>query len=344
MAVTVGLVLAGTAFPVWRGLSIRPPEAAWLTVSGPGVAVPGQGFQIEVRLSPGLDSSQLVVDLHGSTWTRDSRGFLVGSKPLPIGPDPGPRVLTLIIPERDDLGYVIPIIFLSPTGAWRDRSHVARTEPIPVRKQPPSASGAEERRSMLAAFEDRSDPAVQPSPLRSVEIVLGMIWLAAAAAAGGRGWSRGNAGAIGLRRRNAWCLLAGCCVVAAAWELFDIEALLVLEGRSLAQERHVYGLREPVQRWITTAIVAGFAATAAGLFLVRVKSSLRLTLAGLALFGVACILGLLSLHAVDRIAHVALWGVPRIQWLKLAGALIALVGALLGLPRSAAWTERTKRA
>jgi hypothetical protein len=341
VAVTVGLVLAGTAFGVWRWLSIRPPEAAWLRVSGSSGAVSGQGFQIEVRVSPGLDSSQLVVDLHGSTRTRESLGFLVGSKPVRVGPDTMPRVFTLRIPEREDLGHVIPIIFLSPTGRWRDRSHAARIDPIPVRPQ--RLPRIEQSNAPWAAYDDRPDPGIQPSPSRPVGILLGMVWLAAGAGAFRGGWIAGSAGGFGPRTGKLWRILAGCCVVAAAWELFDIETLLVLEGRSLALERHVYGLREPVQRWITTAVLAGFAASTTGMFLVRVEGALRLMLAGLVLFGVACTLGLLSLHAVDRIAHAAHWGVPGIQWLKLTGALIALVGALSGLSRSVALTKRTER-
>jgi len=63
-------------------------------------------------------------------------------------------------------------------------------------------------------------------------------------------------------------------------------------------------------------------------------------LLGLAVFSGISAVAAISHHAIDRIAYAVWWGVPAMQWMKIASGGFALAGAAMPSTRAGSHARR----
>ena len=323
LAWIAGVALA-TAWLVFRGR----PESGWLTVDGDAHAVPGLALMLNIRIDPPLPSQLLVADLHWSTRRREPMGFLTGGRPQRLSGAIGSCRVEIPVPERDEMGFVQAVVYVSPSGRWEDRIRSASTEPIPVR----SAIAAGDRPETVhwAVHDHLPDPGSQPSASTSGRALVAALWLFVAVR---MAWvyrvpvTNGNARSSRERR---WMMVAFCgALLAAAWQALAMDSVLGDDIRRLTIDHRLYFEREWLQKLTTLAIAVGAAGVIAWLSNSSLSRSTRAVLLGLASLLALSALSIVSLHSVDRLADLPFWDMPVIDWLKIAVTLVAVVGSLL---------------
>jgi hypothetical protein len=243
---------------------------------------------------------------------------------------------------------VFALVYLSPSGEWRDGTRAVATALIPVGRERgpfervairhyPTAAGAAASRSAGA----RAEPA-RTSSVRSTawaHPVIAVLLLAAAyfaVRAGGRDPS-GRPGAPG--ERAVWLFFAAALAVSAAVEISGLAGHLASLGRRLAGQVHVYDYRRPFQKAVMSATVAA----SLGLFFLFIRAPQRpgspraLWWAGLGLAEYAALsfAGVLSFHAVDVFRGLSWHGLAPFDALRGAGVVIAIVAARCAARRKA---------
>jgi hypothetical protein len=193
-------------------------------------------------------------------------------------------------------------------------------------------------------------PGSQPIPSAPIRWLTGLIWLASAAV----GVAAGRSGSENARRMPGWfraCLrtrvgtwanplaaaprslvghaVAAGCLLAAGWELIGLETLLGSRARELALATRSYHERAVYQKGLTLGVLAAWGCMVAWVYGRPRRSGFwRMTL-GLGTFGLLALAGVVSLHAVDRVANEAWLQVPVIQWLKLGVTVWAVWPSLI---------------
>jgi hypothetical protein len=281
----------------------------------------------------------IVCTLHRANAERRGWGYLASSGPARTAAGGGTYAFSFAVPEKADTAFVFALVYLSPSGDWRDGTRAVATELIPLgpEKAPfrriairhyPTAAGAAAAR---AAGERPRPPQASARTAAWAHPIIAILLLAAAHFAvrarrrdpGGRPEERGE--------RTVWLFFAVLLAVSAAVEISGLAGHLASLGRRLASQVHVYDYRRPFQKAVMSATVA----TSLGLFFLFIRATRRpgspraLWWAGLGLAEYAAVsfAGLLSFHAVDVFRGLSWHGLAPFDALRGAGVVIALVAA-----------------
>ncbi len=336
--VRLTLLVVGFGAAAWCGLETLRPKARWLVLACPPIAVPGRPLPIELRFPTPLPPGRLSVDLH----VRDPVGggnAVAGVLQTNLNSHPGTLRVEVPVRLATTSGTVRAVVYLSPNGAWQDRTHAAITEGIPFRASltpEPGYSGRLVRRPLFKLDWPSNPTRVRILPLRAATAIL---WLIAATAAllprhpSYRFLSDSGASVAGPETGLRFLALG--CALASVVEATDLTRYLGEEARSLARRFAAYDGREPIQQWVSAAVIGLILAT--GIVVARRRGpwpasvAFAATTAALGLL----VLDSLSLHAFDELAESLRAGVPVLQWASLACALAVTAATVAHGPREA---------
>jgi len=345
-AAALVLVFAATWFVLDR--TERRPR--WAVVEAPGTAVIGRAFEVRVALDGSVEATKIVCTLHRANSERRGWGYLASSGPARPAAGGGTYSFAFTVPPKAETAYVFALVYLSPTGEWREGTRAVATELIPVGedlagpgRRPlervairhyPTARRAAAAKAAGERVEARR--AVRP-PSAWAHPVLALLLLATAffALRAGRRDPAGHLEAPG--ERTIWLLFAAVLAVSAAVEISGLADDLTSIGRRWAQEGRVYEYRRPVQKTVMAAV----AAASAGLFFLFIRATRRpgshrgLWWAGIGLaeYVAVSFAGALSFHAVDVFRGMSWHGVSLFDALRGAGAATVLLAAYLSARR-----------
>lgn len=287
----------------WLSLH-RARESRWLQVEAPRHAVPERSLPLRVTLHSPPRDGWLIVDLHGLSARREPLGFLVHAGSQRTDREIWTYEFDTPVVAKAELGYVLAIVYLSPSGHWQDRIATAATEPIPIRR-----SGEAGELQPVPTYDPQPWIVPEQDPSLALRASIGVLWLLSGILV----WRTGSQG------------LALACVAAGLWELSGMEARLLGVARSLAREHRLYYERHALQELVTFAVLLGAAAFAAWrLRSMRARGSDALK-AALGLYAVLSLASLSSWHEADRLLAAPVLSIPLVQLAQLATALVALV-------------------
>ena len=317
------------------------PPSAWVSVEADGETFAGRPLHVRVQVPPPHASGQmLVVDLHWLNRRREPQGYLSGSAPSSMPAQGGSLDFRVAVPNDERLGYVYAVIYAGPTGSWRDRVRSAYTDPVAVHPPPPSSLADD-----LWVHWNVHDPVLadefRQSPSRLAQWLAALAWLAAAAL-WVRRWQFGNGAAGSVApNRNIVIFCTAACIAAACWEFVSAEEIAGDAARRLAANAHLYHERETAQIAVTLAVLACVSWLAIRIMeRTREPRGIRWVLLGLTLFAGTNAVAAISHHAIDRIAYAVWWGVPAMQWMKIASGGLALAGAAMPSTRAGSHARR----
>ncbi len=338
------LVFAAT----WFALDRSEHRPRWAVAETPGTAVVGGAFEVRVRLAGSVEATKIVCTLHRANAERRGWGYLASSGPAQPAAGGGTYSFDFIVPEKADTAFVFALVYLSPTGEWRDATRAVATALVPIgpEDQPlrkvalhhyPTAARTAAGR---AAGESAGPPRPAPRPSPWAHPVLAALLLAAAfyALRAGRNAPIGRPEAASERR--IWLFLAAVLATSAVVEISGFASDLASLGRHLAGQFRVYEYRKLFQK----AIMAAAASASLGLFILFIRAMRRpgsrrgLWWAGLGVaeYVVVSFTGVLSFHAVDVFRGLAWHGLSPFDALRGAGAAVALLAAFLAAKRPGA--------
>jgi len=338
IATRAGLIALVVVAGGWM-IRSKPPSS-WVSVDADGDAFAGRLLRIRVKVPPPRAAEEmLVVDLHWLNRRREPQGYLSGSAPSSVPARGGFLEFRVPVPSDERLGYVFAVIYAGPTGLWRDRVRSAYTDPVAV--HPPRWSSLGPDRWLRWNAHDPVLAEESPqSPSRLAQWLCALTWLGAAT--------------LCLRQRHAlehtsspvaqrpriliFCVLG--CVAAACWELASADVVVSETARRLAARAHLYHERETPQMVATVAVLGASWLALRVVEHARAPRGIRWMLLGLAIFSVVSAVAAISHHVIDRIAYAAWWGVPAMQWMKIASGGLALAGAAMPLVREASPARR----
>lgn len=310
-AIVVALVVAVAVF-VFR----NEPEAAWLRVDASAAVRAGEPFVVTVTLLEPADGAFLGVDLHATGASdRHVRVVAAGTSQAVGG---GQRTFRFALVPREpfDVARVHAIVFLSRSGPWSDAFRVARSESLAVVRGTPRTQDRVARPLRVHDQDGTAATDVATAPL--VRTAIAALWLGAAFVAG-RTWRKATPG-------TAAAVFVVVCLALAAWEGLAAGAWLSDHARPLARAAGLYDGRRIVQQLATIALAGGIGVLAL-VALRRAQWPPGLALAGIALYAVVALAGMLSLHEVDRLLASAVGPWPLADVLRLAGAATAAAAA-----------------
>lgn len=339
VAAAAALLLVFAA--IWFALDRSEHRPRWAVVEAPGAAVVGGAFEVRIRLDKSVEATEIVCTLHRANAERRGWGYLASSGPARPAAGGGTYSFDFVVPQKADMAFVFALVYLSPTGEWRDATRAVATALIPVGPEGrparkvalhhyPTAARTAARR---AAGESAAAPRPAPRPSPWAHPVLAALLLTAAffAIRAGRNAPAGQPGVTADRR--IWFVLAAVLAVSAVIEISGFAGELASFGRRLAGQVHVYDYRKPVQK----AIMAAAAAASLGLFFLFIRATRRpgshrgLWWAGLGVaeYVVVSFTGVLSFHAVDVFRDLAWHGLSPFDALRGAGVAVTLLAAYL---------------
>jgi hypothetical protein len=111
---------------------LHGPLADWCTITYPAEVVVNQDMKVRVQYSGIQEETSLVVDLHWNKKSGERVGYLTTAGYSPRISGEGICDFTLEVADREDIGFVIIVIYLTPTGRWKDTEKAAHSKPIPV--------------------------------------------------------------------------------------------------------------------------------------------------------------------------------------------------------------------
>ena len=316
-----GLVLLlAAAVALWWMLDRLEHHHNWLRVEAPRRAVAGRRLPLRVHLAPLAEPTRVCADLHWGRTRDQSVGYLAGGGWRAVGKEGGTFDFEIMVPPVKGLHFVTGIIYLSRTGSWRDHTLVAATEVIPV-----STNGGETFEASLRPL--RLQPqsggwAGQPRLAPLPRWLTALLFLGCAVAALASSGPTDRSGPVPGKRW--WQVLAVLLALACLWELLGLESWLGAQARAMARAEDLYYPRATLQKIV---ISGALAAVSAFLFcLWRAPKAWRLLLAAFAVYLLISLSNLVSLHAIDRIAHLSWHGLSLVQGLKLGCAALTLQG------------------
>ena len=332
----------------WSVLDRTEQRPRWVVIETTSAAAVGKPFEVRVTLAKPVEATQISCTLHRANDERRGWGFLASAGPSRPAAGGGTYAFTFHVPNKAETAYVFALVFLSPTGEWKDGTRAVATELVPIS---PAAAGEADR--ALRRLAVRTYPtAARAEALRAaatraerrppawVHPVLAALLLAAA-------WAAVRAGRAGPWRRpessverTVWFLFAAVLVVCAFIEISGFAGAVAAFGRQWARGAQIYDVRRPLQK----LIMAGLAAGSLGLFFLFIKAVRRpgsrrdLWWAGIGLadYLVLSFVGVLSFHAVDAARSVTLLGVPPYDAVRAAGVLTALLAGFAAARRGEA--------
>jgi len=310
----------------WNVLRAPYPQATWLSVEAPAVAVMNRPLQLRITLPSPSDAGMLMADLHGSADRHEPMGYLNHSSPHLVTPEGGVFTFDIPIPVRPDLKHVRAIIYLGPTERWADRLKVVATDEIPVK--PTGASKTATSWKNLQAHESVPDPEIRFHEAAWARPLIAALWvLAGLLAARGELLRVTHSEAIPQRisGRRFGLALALACLAAAVFEISGVELNLAAQLRAYAQDNRLYHDRRWLQQGATLLALGG-SATLGWVALWRTHSPARsLALLGLGLFAAFSAARLFSLHEVDQILARQMGPLSLAQFAQLASVLIVVI-------------------
>ena len=310
-------LLIGAA--IWIALEYFEPRSNWLRVEATPRAVAGQPLIVRVHLAPQPDPGILYADLHGGTSRDKPMQCIATGGPRAVGKEGGTFDYKIMVPRREDLRYVMGVIFWTRSGGWSSHKLAASTKLIPVVTDP--AAAPDNRMERLGLQRPRRYSPGHP-------LAGGASPLADGAAVPGRddrrraSWPTKRSRADNGGDLRFWRVLVVFLALACLWETLGLESWVGARARALAHAGDFYYPRAAFQKLVISLTVA-----ASLLFLAviqRVRSSWRLLLVLLVLYAAVSIVSLMSLHAIDRIADLSWHGLTIVQTLKLACASLVL--------------------
>jgi hypothetical protein len=348
VAAAAALVLVFAA--TWLVLDRTEHRPRWVVIEAPKTAAVGQKFEVRVRLERSIEATMISCSLHRANAERRGWGYLASSGPSLPAVGGGTYSFTFDVPEREDTAFAFIIVYLSPTGEWREGTRAVSTELVPVSRGEAGAHirtlekiGIHSYRTAAtsASMKAGGGRAQRPRTGRRTSawvhsILAALLIIAALSAMGaGRKCAVGDPRARG--ERAVWFLFAGALAVSAAVEISGIAGHIASLGRQLAREQNVYELRRPFQK----AVMAAVAAASLGLFFLFIKAAQRpgphralwWAAIGVADYLAVSFAGVLSFHAVDVVRDMAWHGLSPFDALRGAGILTAIGAAALSVRR-----------
>ncbi len=339
-AATLVLVFAAT----WLVLDGSERRPRWLVVEAPRAAFVGRPVEIRVTLKEPIGPAQIVCTLHRAGSDRRLQERIASSGPAREAAGGGTQVFRFDLPETESLVFVSAIIYLSPTGSWRDRTRAAHTKLLPIRRGSPAAdlqvlqrtrvyhstTAAEDAAARTAAEAASREPRREPSswdhPI--LFIILFATAILCRVKAGGK---RRDPSPAERAERTIWLAFSGILVLGAFLELSGVVGDLAAWGRRLAQDRNLYEVRGTFQKAIIAAVAAaGFGLSILFIKAMRKPGSHRYLWGvgiGLAAYLSVSFVSVLSFHAVDVVRAMTWRGISPIDAARGAGALVSLVAA-----------------
>jgi hypothetical protein len=340
------LALALVFSATWFILDRSEGRPRWLTVEAPEYAVVGRPLEVRVTLADAVEPARISCTLHRAKAGRKEGNFLASAGPDRPAAGGGTYSFVFVVPEHKDMDYAFALIFLSPTGEWRDGTRAVTSRRMPVRRDSAAAGERELVRTPLYRYPTVAESAAaagRPAarraagkPSAATRPVLAALLLAGAALSLVRaGRSRAAARAEAASERAVWLAFAAVLALGAALEVSGLAGNVVSAARRLAEEANVYEARKAFQK----VVMAAVAAAGLGLFLIFLRAVRRpgphrcLWWAGigLAVYVSVSFVSVLSFHAVDVARGMTWGGISLVDAVRGAGGLVALVAAAAAL-------------
>ena len=342
------LALALVFSATWSLLDRSEGRPRWLRVEAPEFAVVGRPLEVRVTLAQDVGPARISCTLHRAKADRKAGNYLASAGPDRPAAGGGTYSFVFEVPEHKDMDYVFALIFLSPTGEWRDGTRAVTTRRSPVRRDATPEGRPELVKTPLYRYPTAAESAAnaaRPSKRRPLgprpawtHPVLAAVLLAAAALSLVRAGRSGAAGSEAAGERAVWLAFAAVLALSAALEVSGLAGQVVAAARRLAEEANVYEARKAFQKGVMAAVAAG----GLGLFLIFLRAVRRpgrhrhLWWAGigLALYFSVSFVSALSFHAIDVARGMTWGGIPLVDAVRGAGGLVALAAAAAGLGAS----------
>ena len=342
------IVFAATWFVLDR--TERRPR--WVAVETPQTAAVGGSFEVRVTLAKPVGATRIDCTLHRANAERRGWGYLASCCPAREAVGGGTYSFVFTVPEKAETAFVFALVYLSPTGEWRDATRAVATSlvpigpagaapgPRPLKKVALHHYPTAARTAAMRAADERplaaragSGPSALAHPLLAGLLLAGAFF--ASRAGGPR--TAGPAGASA--ERKIWLVLAAVLAASAVIEVSGFAGHLAEWGRRLAGQVRIYDYRKPFQK----AVMAAAAAASVGLFILFIRAMRRPGAhrglwgagIGVAEYVIVSATGVLSFHAVDVFRSLAWHGLSPFDALRGAGAASALVAAYLSARRKA---------
>lgn len=335
-AVAIFLIFAAT----WLLLDRTERRPRWLTIEAPEFVTVGRALEIRVTLDRSVEATQISCTLHRTRADRKGGNYLASSGPARPAVGGGTYSFVFEVPEHKDMAFAFGLVFLSPTGQWKDGTRAVSTKHLPVRREGSLGEGQGLKRipvyHFLTAAESEAARAAGPRPRGRpsgwVHPILCVLLLSSAVLCAAKaGWRKPRTGLQGRPERRLWLAFAAVLVLSAILEISGLVGHLAAWGRQLAEAENLYELRKPFQEAIMAAVVAaGF-----GLAILFIKAMRRpgshrflwLTGIGLAAYLSVSFVGVLSFHAVDVVRGLIWQGISPLDAVRGAGAFVSLFAA-----------------
>lgn len=329
----------------WFVLDRTEHRPRWISVETTPAAVVGGPFEVRVTLAKPVQATRIDCTLHRANAERRGWGYLASCCPAREAAGGGTYSFVFTVPEKAETAFVFALVFLSPTGEWRDATRAVATALVPVG---PAAAGAEPRplkrvalhhyptarTAAMRAADERTRPSrTGAGPSAWAHPLLAALLLAGAFFSYRAGGPRTAGPASASAERRIWLVLAAVLAASAVVEVSGFAGHLAEWGRRLAGQVRLYDYRKPFQK----AIMAAAASASVGLFLFFIRAMRRpgshrgLWGAGLgvAAYVIVSAIGVLSFHAVDVFRSLAWHGLSPFDALRGGGAAAALSAAYL---------------
>jgi len=319
--VFVAAILVG-----WFGLRWLDSGVDWVAVEAPAVVHVGETLPMRIQVSGLEAASQVCADLHWASNRESSCGFLASGGTKPVGSAGGSFDFNLQVRPVDGLRYVQGVLFISPTGQWRDHTRVAVTELIPVK------GGASVGLPFLARLGVHPVGGSHvPEGYRTPVLfrwLLGLIWCASAVALwfgasplmGAEAAARPGRG--GLRVLPFVLLLTGC------WEAFGAGDWVGTQVRAWARAEELYHGRVIFQK-VMVCLLFAIAVMVAHRAWGR-RRAIHPVLFGFGIYLALTLADLVSLHGLDQWAWRSWHGIPLLGACKMVCAIVLLISILTG--------------
>jgi hypothetical protein len=344
LLIAIPVVIFGAALALLSLL--HAPYATWLQVEAPSYAVAGSMLDVLITLGHVPEPSLLVVDI----YLLDKSHRAISGHPSLIPPlavqNDGTYTFRTKIKEAEKLAFLQLVIYLSPVGDWRTRTHAASSEAIPVKIQGGQASSPTLRkirafiigssRSHDIPFQPRGSPPERTFVRPSISF---RILLAGLLAAGGlvcliRSIRHRPVGSPGTTcERLFWRGSPVLLFLGFLWEIFRLEDRLSEWGRRVVSSLGLYYFHQSYQTVALALLAAGLA-----VFLVmsfravsRNRACLYPVLAGIALtsYTSVSLAAALSFHYIDLLERISLDGASLVDLIKSAFAAAVLIMVLV---------------
>lgn len=330
---SLGIGFLGIALAWWM-LDATRSRSQWLELSVSRPLVAGQAARFAVRLGPDLREGVVTLDLHWRTRQRVDRKVLATGRPSVIestGSEHGRRhEFDFTLPADPDLGAVVAVIYVGPSGRWTERSRAAFSEPLDV--APPGSAQAKVSELVptpVYAPAPGTLPSLEKSPWARY-VGAGILLLAAV----GGLWQRGS----GPKTTSPGSLIRECRERLGSVGLPLVLSTLALgEGtsaasaltgrlRGLAKAHQWYAFRQDFQRPLTLLAVGLGVGGMVWILQTPMSRAARVAWLGAAAYLLLQIGGALSLHEFDALMAGAVGPVTVFEGLKLLAAAVTLTG------------------